>query len=214
MKRSKITLLPNATNFDGLGNAGRQLTRPLYLGLTGLLLSGCGEPDYTAIVANTVEDCVADTSLDFQQCEVAYQEALEEAQRTGPSFFNEQDCEWEFGAENCYQDNDTNYFFPLMAGYLIADALFDCKKRKYRGTYTPVFGYKRKGSKFNNKYMFADGNALGSMNKMAFKVPKNSLKPKPTFARTVSRGGFGQVAAQKVKINQRRSTNRNRSWGG
>lgn len=209
MKRSKSILKPHSCNTTWFHS-----TKPLYISLAGLVLVGCGEPDYTAIVANTVDDCVADTNLDFQQCEVAYQEALNEAKRTGPSFFNEQDCEWEFGAEGCYQDQDTNFFFPLMAGYLIADSLFDYKKKKYRGTYTPVFGYKRKGSKFHNNYMYADGKTLGSMRRSAFKVSGDSLKPKPKFSRTVSRGGFGKVAAQKVQINQRKSTNRSRSWGG
>ena len=207
MKRSKsISLTP-------LSPQSLLSARPLYLGISSLLLAACGEQDYSAIVAESVDDCVNSTSLDIQQCEIAYQQALSEAQRTGPQFFNEQDCEWEFGMDNCYQDNDSSFFFPMMSGYLIADKLFDHKKKRYKGYYTPLFGYKKPGSSFSNKYMFADGSVLGRMNKNRFRVSESAFKPKPTFSRTVKRGGFGKVAAQKVKINQRKTT-RSRSWGG
>lgn len=210
MKRSQSVLLPLIQRTSSLS-----FIRPLSLGITGLLLSACGESELSSVVASSVDDCVSSTSLDFEQCDIAYEQALEEAKKTGPSFFNEQDCEFEFGPDGCYQDEGSNYFFPMMAGYLIADKLFDRKKRKYRGSYTPVFGYKKKGSKFYNNYMFADGNSLGSMRKQSFKVSKDAFKPKPSFSRTVSRGGFGQVAAQKARITSRKSSSsRSRSWGG
>lgn len=192
------------------------LSTPFAIGLGGLLLSGCGDQGVETFVANSVEDCTSNTELDFEQCSIAYQDAMEEAQNSAPQFFSEQDCEYEFGIGNCYEDENRSSFFPLMAGYLIADKLFDRKKRKYKGYYTPVFAYKKRGSRYFNNYMFANGQNLGSMSKNSYRMSPNTLQQKPKFGKTVSRGGFGQVARQKEAIaNQRaKSSSRSRSWGG
>lgn len=189
---------------------------PFIVGLSGLLLSGCGDQGVETFVANSVEDCTSNTELDFEQCNIAYQDAMEEAQRSAPQFFSEQDCEYEFGIGNCFEDENRNSFFPLMAGYLIADKLFDRKKRKYKGHYTPVFAYKKRGSRYFNNYMFANGQTLGSMSKSSYRMTPSSLQQKPKFGKTVSRGGFGQVARQKEAIARQRakSSSRSRSWGG
>lgn len=190
-------------------------TAPFSIGIAGLLLSGCGDNDVVTYVANSVDDCVSNTSLDFEQCNIAYQDAMEEAQNSAPQFFSEQDCEFEFGEGSCYENDIGGSFFPLMAGYLIADKLFDKKKRKYRGHYTPVYAYKKSGSRYYNNYMFANGRSLGSMSKNNYRLSNSTLQQKPKFGKTVSRGGFGQVARQKAATS-RQSTQRSssRSWGG
>ena len=184
-------------------------------GISGLLLSGCGDDGIETYVANSVEDCVSNTGLDFEQCSIAYQDAMEQAEQTAPQFFSEQDCEFEFGIGNCYENDNGNSFFPLMAGYLIADKLFDKKKKRYKGYYTPVYAYKKRGSRHYNNYMFANGSSLGSMSKSTYKLSSQTLNQKPKFGKTVSRGGFGQVARQKEAIARQKAKSKSRrSWGG
>lgn len=214
MKRTQtneLTTLPTKAN-----KVISAISTPFVIGLSGLLLSGCSDQSVDTFVANSVEDCTTNTGLDFEQCNLAYQDAMEEAQRSAPQFFTEQDCEYEFGIGNCFEDEDRNSFFPLMAGYLIADKLFDRKKKKYKGYYTPVFAYKKPGSRYFNNYMFANGQNLGSMSKSSYRMNPSTLQQKPKFGKTVSRGGFGQVARQKEALARQRakSSSRSRSWGG
>ena len=188
---------------------------PFSIGISSFLLTGCGDDNVRTYVANSVDDCVNNTSLDFEQCSIAYQDAMEQAQQTAPQFFTEQDCEYEFGIGSCYEDEDDNRFFPLMAGYLIADKLFDKKKKRYKGYYTPVYAYKKPGSRYFNNYMFANGQSLGPMSRNKYKLSSGTLNQKPKFGKTVSRGGFGQVARQKEAIaRQKYRKSSSRSWGG
>lgn len=185
--------------------------RPIALGITASILSACGNNQAEVKVVDSVEDCVSNTSLDLQQCEVAYKNALAEAEKTGPKYRSINACESEFGAGQCVQSQNQSIFMPLMAGFLINELLFDRDRRYYSGHYNPVYRYYRPYSPHHNLMMMADGTSLGKYGKSSYRVSKSATKQKPMVSRTVSRGGFGSVASAKSNWG---GGSKSRGWGG
>lgn len=184
--------------------AGRGFSmRPLAFGVAAAL-AGCAQKEEVKVVAS-VEDCSANTSLDEQQCEAAYQRALAEAERTGPKYANREQCESEF--TNC-QHTASGFWMPLMAGFMVGSMLND-RDHRY-GYYNPVYRYSRPYSSHYNRIMTADGTVIGKYGKSSYSVDSSAMKPKPTVTRTVSRGGFGSVASAKSSWGGGRSG----GWGG
>lgn len=186
------------------------LLRPIALGVTAALLSACGNDQEVKIVSS-VDDCVSSTSLDLKQCEIAYKNALAEAEKTGPKYQTINACESEFGAGQCVQSQNQSIFMPLMAGFMINELLFNRDRRSYGGYYNPVYRYYRPYSPYHNTMMMADGTSLGKYGKKSYNVSKSATKQKPMVSRTVSRGGFGSVASAKSNWG---GGSKSKGWGG
>jgi len=186
------------------------LLRPIALSITAALLSACGDNSEVQLVSS-VEECVANTSLDFEECDIAYKKALEESYRTSPKYSSVHACESEFGSGQCVQSRDHGIFMPLMAGFMINELLFDRDRRYYGGYYNPVYRYYRPYSPHHNLMMMADGTSIGKYGKKKYKVGKSATKKKPAVTRTVSRGGFGSVASAKSKWG---GGSKSKGWGG
>jgi len=183
-------------------NAGRNFVlRPLALGIVAALV-GCSSKEEVKVVSS-VDDCVSNTELDQEQCEAAYQQALREAERTGPKYDSRDLCEVEFG--NCRQSG--SFWLPLMTGFMVGQML-DSRDRHYY--YNPVYRYTNPYSGHYDRLMTADGSVVGRSGKVNYTVPTSATKPKPTVTRTVSRGGFGSVASAKSSWGGGRSG----GWGG
>lgn len=189
------------------------IVRPIALGVSAAILSACGNSNQEVVFVNNVEDCIANTEFDLQQCEAAYQQALAEAERTGPKYRSMQTCESEFGTGQCMQQSSGSFFMPLMAGFLINELLFDRDRRYYSGYYNPVYRYNRPYSKYHDVIMMADGTTIGKHGKKKFKLDKSVTSRKPAVTRTVSRGGFGSVASAKSNWGGGKSRS-SRGWGG
>lgn len=174
----------------------RPLLRPLTLAIASITLAACSEPEQDVLIVNSVEDCIDNTSLSAEQCEVAYEKALAEAHRTAPRYRSQSQCESEFGYEQCYQTGN-NFFVPFMAGWMVSSLL---NNNNY--AYNPVYHYRSGSSSHRDRLMTSDGSIIGRAGKRSYKVSGSNLKPKPTVTRTVSRGGFGAVASAKS------------NWGG
>lgn len=179
------------------------LMRPLTLAVASITLAACGSSEEEAQIFSSIEDCKADTTLTEAQCEVAYKEALREAERTGPKYSSQAACEAEFGYDQCNRSSQGSYFSPFMTGFLVSSVL-----NSGNNHYNPVYRYPQRGSA--DRIMTADGRIIGNVGQRSYRVDKSNLKPKPTVTRTVSRGGFGSVASAKSNWGGGKKS----SWGG
>ncbi|WP_299265069.1 DUF1190 domain-containing protein [uncultured Psychrosphaera sp.] len=186
------------------------LLRPIALGITAALLSACGNNQEVKVVSS-VDDCVSNTSLDLEECEIAYKSALAESEKTSPKYKTMNACVSEFGPDQCVQSQNQSIFMPLMAGFMINELLFNRNRNSYGGYYNPVYRYNRPYSSHHNSMMLADGTSIGKYGKSSYNVSKSATKQKPMVTRTVSRGGFGSVASAKSNWG---GGSKSRGWGG
>ena len=182
--------------------------RPLAIGVAAIV-AGCSSNTEEVLIVSSVDDCVDKTRMTLEQCQVAYQQAVREAERTGPKYNRERDCEAEFGTGLC-RSTSSGFFMPFMTGFLVSSAIDSFTDRRYH--YNPVFTYDRPYSNYHNRIMTADGTIIGRSGYSSYKVPKKTIAKKmPKVTKTVSRGGFGSVASAKSSWGGGKSS---RSWGG
>ncbi|WP_191602318.1 DUF1190 domain-containing protein [Marinomonas algicola] len=201
MKRSK------SINLDSMRKVkpASPLMRPLTLAVASITLAACSSSEEEVKMVSSVEDCTASTTMTQAQCEVAYQQALQEAERTGPKYNSQAACEAEFGYDQCNRSSQGSFFTPFMAGFLVSNLLDSGRSNRYN----PVYHYSKSGS-YKDRIMTADGQVIGKSGQRSYKVNPSTLKPKPTVSRTVSRGGFGSVASAKSSWGGGKKS----SWGG
>lgn len=178
--------------------------KPLVAAIATLLV-GCSNKQEAQLV-QSVEDCLQNTDFSETECETAYQNALAEAENTAPKYQSMNQCETEFGPQQCTRSS-SGFFMPFMAGYLMSSLL-----DSGRNHYNPVYHYRGRGP-YSGKILSADGRVLGRAGSRSYNVSRDVLtKPMPTVRKTVSRGGFGAQAA--AKSNWGGSTRRSGGWGG
>jgi uncharacterized protein YgiB involved in biofilm formation len=193
--------------------------KPLILAIAATVgLSACGGDDYqeAAQIYRDVDHCIRDNPGQEDACRVAYDEAQKIAFESGPKYSSAKDCEAEFGANQCVDHRGvggTNWFVPLMAGFLLSDIL---DGRRYRSA--PLYTSYSSGSGFYNRWTTVDGYSYGQRRYGKVKVDKNTFASKPAVTRTISRGGFGSTVAAKSKWSSGKSSRSGRSssrgWGG
>ena len=71
--------------------------KPLAVGVAGMFLSACSDNRQPADIYTSVDDCTSDNPDAADECQAAYQQAIDEAARTSPKFSSVADCEYEFG---------------------------------------------------------------------------------------------------------------------
>jgi uncharacterized protein YgiB involved in biofilm formation len=181
--------------------------KPLTIGIAGVLLSACSSDREEAIVFNTLDECVNSNPSAAAQCETAYKGALEEAARTAPKYNTANDCEFEFGPNQCQQvgSGSGSFFMPFMAGYMVSSLL---SPRPY---YQPMFTSYSRNSPYRNRWIGADGRDFGGLNNKRLSVSKSVFDKKPAITRTIQRGGFGSTVRAKSSWG---STSRSKGWGG
>lgn len=187
----------------------KKFIKPIALTLSAVALSSCSKED-TVLVKN-VEECMSISSGTYAECEAQYQKAIQEAEKTGPKFQSQSQCEVEFGRDYCYRPRGSSWFMPAMTGFLIGQMLNN--NRSSYGFYrtpVPTFHYRGNGA-MRGKMIAADGTVLGRAGQRNMSVNKSSINPKPRskVTRTRSRGGFGSTVAAKSKWGGSRS-----GWGG
>jgi len=185
---------------------GTAVKRSLIATTISMILAGCSSSE-TATVYTTLEECEAANPDNHQMCIDAYQKAKVEAERTAPRFRTFNDCAAEFGRDQCVSHQNHNggggWFMPMMAGYMIANAL-----NGHSGYVPqPVYTSHRRGSSVYGGWYGADGTSYGSTRSRTARVSTNSFKPKPRVTRTISRGGFGSIASAKASFGRG-------GWGG
>ncbi|MFT2090433.1 DUF1190 family protein [Paraglaciecola sp. 2405UD69-4] len=181
--------------------------KPLALGIAAIFLSSCGEQQ-KATVYTDVDDCTNANPEAAEQCEAAYQQAMQEAERTGPKYNTQSDCEAEFGYNQCnyVQNSSGSFFMPFMAGYMLSNLLSP------RGYYSqPMFTSYSRYSPYRNRWMGADGRDFGDYRRRTMNVNESVFKPKPTVNKTIKRGGFGSSVRAKSSWG---SSSKKGGWGG
>lgn len=205
MKRSK------RINIEAMRKA--PVLRPSVLAVSvALVLSGCSSQE-PATVYQSVEQCTAENPGHEMDCELAYEKALAEAERTGPRYRTRSDCESEFSANQCIQSSSGGWFMPAMAGFLIGRSFYS--QPGY--VPTPIYTSSSYRSRVAGGWYGADGTYYGSSSNRHTRVSPDTFKPKPAVTRTMSRGGFGSKAAAKSSWSSSRSSSSrsgSRGWGG
>ncbi len=209
MKRSK------SINLTSMRKAPL-LWKPLSASIALLSLVACGSGQQTeeVFLALNPNDCADKTELTLEQCEVAYQQAQAEAERTAPRFASRDDCYAEYGSGNCRQSNSGGFFMPFMAGYMVSSLISDMTYPRY---YNPVYSRYDRSRGYGtivtgSGYPLRDSYGNGS-----YRVPASSTKAqapakiKPKVTKTVSKGGFGSSASAKSSWGSSKFSG---GWGG
>ena len=183
--------------------------KPLAIGVASVFIAACSDNRQDAQVYTSIEDCKQDLPNAAAQCEAAYQTALEEAERTSPRYRSEYDCESEFGPNQCRSvtTDSGSFFMPFMAGYMVSQLL--SPSRYYSQPLYTSYAY---NSPYRSRWVTADGHVFGGdIRNRNFRVKPDTLKPKPTVNKTMSRGGFGSSVRAKSSWG---SSSRKGGWGG
>ncbi|MDP5029524.1 MAG: DUF1190 family protein [Paraglaciecola sp.] len=181
--------------------------KPLALGIAAIFLSACGEEKQDATIYTNADECAQANPGMVEQCNTAYQDALVEAQRTGPKYASARDCEAEFGANQCQvvRQESGSFFMPFMAGYMLSNLLSP------RGYYSqPMYTSYSPYSSYRNRWVGSDGYDFGDTRKRNMRVNKDAFKAKPAVSKTMSRGGFGSSVRAKSSWG---SSSSKSSWG-
>ncbi|MFQ3250917.1 DUF1190 domain-containing protein [Glaciecola sp.] len=181
--------------------------KPLALGVTTVFLSACSGGKEEALVFKNVDECVDALPNMAQKCATAYEGALAEAAKTAPKYNTKNDCEYEFGTNQCqtYNNNGNSIFMPLMAGYMIGNLM---APRPY---YQPMFTSYSRYSPYRYHWIGADGYDFGDSKKRKLRVKPSAFDKKPAVTRTIKRGGFGSSVRAKSSWGSRSSS---KGWGG
>ena len=194
MKRTR------AIDLNSLRKADKSFVlKPAAVGVMAATLSACGDSEVANIYPNVME-CAMDNPEFVELCQMAYEEALEEAAETSPKYIREDDCEADFGLNSCdtYSNYGGTWFMPAMAGFLFAQVIddidFDLKKKKKKRYYSPLFLPKNRKSPVFGNWVSATGKSYGAFNTKKVKVSSKAFAPKPRVTQTTKRGGFGNMA--------------------
>ena len=164
--------------------------RLVLLGSASMLLAGCGDdgPPKDARFFSSVEEC---SSL---ATEAECRDAMAAAEKThlaeAPRFTRKEECEAEFGPENCAtqtasaSEGGGSFFMPLLMGYMMGNMLSGGNRYSqpvWRGTNNQGVMPGKSGGFFG----------VGNFDRSA--TGASSFRPATQVAQ-VPRGGFGSMA--------------------
>lgn len=171
----------------------RYITLTLLTGAT-LVVSGCNEDEPSFFKDNAA--CLQELN-DATACADAQKDALAQHLQTAPKFTSREQCEQQFGAENCMeqpvstdstsanQQSSGGYFMPMMMGYMMGrmgGGLFGGNNSRY--TSQPLYRDRN-----NNAFTGgANGGLAGRFSGNSFQSSSAISKASPSAIR---RGGFG-----------------------
>ena len=176
------------------------------MGTVPFLLAAC-ENSERALVYRTVSECQRDQVLTSEECETRFTRAGYESERVAPRYRNQQDCEADFGPQQC--QSSSGYFIPLMRGVLVKDprpALNEDEQGSAGagaggggggGSYYSSVAQPLYESRDDKGMLRTPDNDKVSRLSGPVEVKESYLQAKPT-ARVVSRGGFGRAAAARA----------------
>jgi uncharacterized protein YgiB involved in biofilm formation len=174
------------------------------MGATVLAMSACDQPDEVAAIFENVDECAQYEGQDLEQCRQGWEKAAEEHVRTAPKYTSIEDCQADFGTENCEQapmqtTSGGSVFMPLMMGYMMGSMLSG-------GGRSNVATQPLYRSKDDPKNFRTGDNQKVSGKTGIQKVSRDVAKRPSVKTSTLRRGGFGSSAA--------RLGTRTRSFGG
>lgn len=160
-----------------------------------LALQGCDEGyDAEGQVFSTVTECVS-AGVPQSECQEAYSTALAEDNVTAPRFESRDLCEGEFGPGQCEPRvaGNNNFWVPLLAGFVIANAIdgIDIDRRKKR--YAPLYRNRSTGTWYHGGSNYGPMTRTGSgygFSRDALNRPMSAPRVQ-SRSDIASRGGFG-----------------------
>lgn len=168
---------------------------------TALTLTACDEPPQEVAIFENIEQCENEVGFDRDTCEANFRKAQAEHVRVSPKYAAVEDCEADFGAEQCetapqQTTSGGSVFMPLMMGYMMGSMMSGS-----RAATQPLYRSKDDPGNFRT----GDNRKVGGRTGIA-KVPAQVAKAPTVKTTTVRRNGFGASA--------RAATGGFRSYGG
>ncbi|CAM3299841.1 conserved exported hypothetical protein [Xenorhabdus nematophila F1] len=206
-----------------------QLT-PVALAVSAVfMLSACEQNDETVSLYTNADECSQANPSQSEQCKIAYNNALKEAEKTAPKYATREECVAEFGEQQCtqpaqagvgepqaqaQQSSSGSFWMPLMAGYMMGRLMGGSSAPSQ-----PLFTSKSASSPANGKFVDATGKSYGpaTAGGRSMTVPKTAMAPKPATTSTITRGGFGESVAKQSAMQRSSassSSSSSRSMGG
>ncbi|PHM28999.1 DUF1190 family protein [Xenorhabdus budapestensis] len=192
------------------------------------MLSACEQNDETVSLYTNADECSKANPSQSEQCTIAYNNALKEAEKTAPKYATREDCVAEFGEQQCAQapaqagvgnqaqaqSSSGSFWMPLMAGYMMGRLMGGNSAPSQ-----PLFSSKSASSPANGKFVDATGKSYGpaTAGGRTMSVPKTAMAPKPATTTTITRGGFGDTVAKQSSMQRSSagsSSSSSRSMGG
>lgn len=172
---------------------------------SALALTACEEPEpqVSADLYRTVEQCVSGGKFTKEYCETSFKEAQEQHAKSAPRYDSKALCEEQFGPAACQptksSDGSGDFWGPFLAGYVVSNIVDDIGdaasgSRRRQAYSTPVYHSPQGG------FYTSQGSQLNS-GKNGFSISKKAMvsAPPPAKVQTrttvVSRGGFGGKSA-------------------
>ena len=196
-----------SASMDPSDNKGSFVRHPLSVAIAATIsLSACSSGTQEAAVYRSIDDCNDSNPGQKEACQLAFENAEKEAERTAPKYRSQRDCEDEFGYDRCRRHSSSSgVFMPMMAGFMIGRML-----NGGRYSYNPMFTSYSRHSPYYGNWVGADGRDYGSRYNSRVRTKKSTFDKKPTVTKTMSRGGFGSRAAAASSWSGSRSS----GWGG
>ncbi|MBA0020814.1 DUF1190 family protein [Xenorhabdus nematophila] len=193
------------------------------------MLSACEQNDETVSLYTNADECSQANPSQSEQCKIAYNNALKEAEKTAPKYATREECVAEFGEQQCtqpaqagvgepqaqaQQSSSGSFWMPLMAGYMMGRLMGGSSAPSQ-----PLFTSKSASSPANGKFVDATGKSYGpaTAGGRSMTVPKTAMAPKPATTSTITRGGFGESVAKQSAMQRSSassSSSSSRSMGG
>lgn len=151
-------------------------------------LTGCEEPaDQPVAMYKNSDDCVKANPSETEQCNKAWQRALQESDRTGPKYNSQGECTDEYGYNQCYQTHSSGggmVYMPYPGGFMYGN----------HGSYSqPLYSSSRPSSPMYRSFADANGHNYGSaVSGRNIMTTRSNIAPKAASTSTVTRGGFGR----------------------
>ncbi|AOM42265.1 DUF1190 family protein [Xenorhabdus hominickii] len=201
---------------------------PIALAVSAVfMLSACEQNDETVSLYTNADECSQANPSQSEQCKIAYNNALKEAEKTAPKYASREECVAEFGEQQCTQtpaqagvgqaqaqNSSGSFWMPLMAGYMMGRLMGGSAAPSQ-----PLFSSKSAASPANGKFVDATGKSYGpaTAGGRSMTVPKTAMAPKPATTSTITRGGFGESVAKQSTMQRSSassSSSSSRSMGG
>lgn len=152
-------------------------------------LAACQDEAVDSAVYSSVDECIAGKIYTAEKCETDFRTAVTMHEKVAPAFQSKEDCEAEFGANQCTQPTEQHAsggfpFLPILAGYMIGRTLGGPAAAVPA---QPV--YRQAGT---GAYVNAGGNTVArSTGPVKVSTSSPVAKTPAATTRTMARGGFG-----------------------
>jgi uncharacterized protein YgiB involved in biofilm formation len=175
-------------------------SRHIHLVLLGgasmVALAACDQPDPLKEAKFFRDTAQCETEFKAEDCKKTFEASREQHVRTAPKFKSIEECQAQFGVDNCFQvaaregekgegaRSGGSWFLPLMMGYMMG-------KGPSGFTGAPVYRDARNTAYSGNR-------PLGRFDNASLPPPKAAPGTFGAPNREVARGGFGRTGATAV----------------